>query len=76
MLFFMFLSSIPIMVISVSSKKLNGHQPFESMSLLGALISLRNNTFHNRNNYEWIIIFYLRSHLLLPFNFTIIHLNS
>ena len=36
MVFFVFLSCIPIMV-SVSSKKLNGDQAFESMSLLGGL---------------------------------------
>ena len=39
MLLFLFLSCIPIIYgDSISSKKLNGHQAFESLSLLGVLI--------------------------------------
>ena len=54
-LFFVFLSCITIMGDSISSKKRNGHQAYDSMSLLGILI---NNTFHNRNKY-YLISFYL-----------------
>ena len=40
MIFFVFLSCIAIMAIVFQvKKKLNVHQTFESMSLLGALIS-------------------------------------
>ena len=40
-MFYFVLSCIPILVVVVQVKKLNGgRQAFESMSLLGALISL------------------------------------
>ena len=45
MLFFVFLSCIPIMVIVFQVKKLNGQQSFESMNLLGALIVFKTTHF-------------------------------
>ena len=61
---------------STSNEKLNGHQAFESLGLLGALTFSSNNTFHNSNNYQSTIVFYLGNHILLSFSFTFIYLNS
>ena len=36
---------------NISSKKLNGNQAFESMSLLGVLIFLLKQHIYNRDNY-------------------------
>ena len=61
---------------SILDEKLNGQQTFESMSLLRALNFFKNNTFHNCNNYQKMIVFYLGNHLLLSLNLTFIHLHS
>ena len=54
---------------SISSKKLNRHQAFESMSLLGALIFL----FKQHTSLSYLLLI---NNSLLSFNFTFIHLNS
>ena len=50
---------------SISNERLNGQQDFESLGLSVALTFSSNNTFHNSNNYQQIIVFY--NIILLPF---------
>ena len=72
MLFFMFFSGIPITVMVFQLKKLNGHQAFESMTLLAT---------HSNITTHFIILIITNKNSLLfrePSSsvVTFIHLNS
>ena len=74
MLFFVFLSGIPITVMVFQLKKLNGHQAFESMAFLGPFI------FFSERAHFIIVIITNKTNLLFrePSSsvVTFIHLNS